>query len=316
MELNKIFGLSAAITSVVLGAFVLFVLVGDVVTRPGGYALSDLLSFGAISAIVLSPALMICGLFYCFVKKKQSVAIVLLSAASLFVATQAIHMITQSVFGIQLAILPVCAVIIVLLGLSFGRFKTKEERARVRDARAKDKTAGVRFGNPVKNNVLLTGAILVMAFGGLVVLDVILSFIALGRVSDVFGAFGISLTFAYVLVSIMLALALVNALFGSLLCVRRTSKPFVITLICINGLLVVLEIFMLPSIWAVVGLIVAAAILALLIVGLCLSHETKVAVTVSADTKEKNLALLKQLKENGEITEQEYKVLVIKELEK
>jgi len=293
---------------------------------------SDFGYFG-LAIILLSVVWLALSIIY-IVKKKQWANIIMVPVALALLITDIIAlavMITsvgddatlalRVLFVVLTMICGIIGLIAVILGTAnfFLNHYDKEQRQAVKRARQEEQNSM----SYAKKTVTLVGAIFTVILGVVVAIDVIISFINLGNAADIINYFGLDTTFAYIILSIMIAVCLVNLIAGGFLCKVQALKPPVITLIVSNGILMILSILLLPDVFAIIELIFSIVVLGLLITGLCLRNAAAskaVNAPAAADTqlgpKESKIALLKKLKAEGSITEEDYKRLLLKELEK
>lgn len=171
--------------------------------------------------------------------------------------------------------------------------------------------------NKVKNYILLTAAILSVVLGPLVIIAVIADFAKWG-----FFEWDSQIVNPFFFVAGILLIV-----FGSLLCKKenRFKNILIVTAISIIGFMFILIIIGLALdgseyIFYIFEIIMALGTLALFITGLCLKNSAGVNASFNTPSQKassnEKIELLKKMRDEKQITEEEYKSLLMKELEK
>jgi len=174
--------------------------------------------------------------------------------------------------------------------------------------------------NKTKNTVLLTAAITSIVLGVVAMCAIIVDWVWWGFLEY----------YTQILNPFMFACGVLLVVYGSLLCKKqnRTKKAFIIGAIVSMSATLALALGYIvmdsEEVWAyAIEIVAGIAALALLIAGLRMNDTGAEATTATpaaapskASQQEAKIELLKKMKAEGQITEKEYKELLMKELEK
>lgn len=171
--------------------------------------------------------------------------------------------------------------------------------------------------NKTKSNIILTAAILSIVSGGIL----FFSFCYVVLMIYAYSLSGFTLLFY---LDFLVAAAMI--ILGSLLCKKRSSKPIIITLIVLFAVYTVVAFVNVINGSGILSLLLFITTLAMLITGLSLPNTAPAASAATTATPsielspideiQKKIQLLKQLRFDGQISEEEYKTLLLRELEK
>lgn len=173
----------------------------------------------------------------------------------------------------------------------------------------------------MKRKFQLAGAILSIVLGSIITIS---SFFGIYLLATAYGMVGSSSISSIIFISAIIALGFSASIvvLGSLFCRNKPSKGIAITLLILTSVLALMQISNLNNFFSIVLIFAIFADIAMLITYLAVkdapavSEQANAAATAESNvaTSNNKIELLTQLRNNGTLTEEEFKDLLKKEL--